>query len=46
MPSVCYFPNDYLKNCVYLYLAPLLLNCTGNLLAYVTALFMTSFANC
>ena len=42
MPSVCYIPNYYLQNCVYMYLVPLLLNGIGNLLAYEAALFMTS----
>ena len=42
MPSVCYTPNYYLQNCIYLYLVPLLLNRIGNLLAYVAALLVTS----
>ena len=37
MPSVCYNPNYYLQNCVYLYLVPILLNRIGNLLAYVVS---------
>ena len=43
MPTVCYIPNLYWQNCVYLYLVPLLLHNIGNLLAYVAALFETSF---
>ena len=39
---VCYIPNYFLQNFVYLYLVPLLLNCIGNLLAYVAASFVTS----
>ena len=39
--SVYYFPKNYLPNCVYLYLVPLLLHRSGNLFAYV-ALFVTS----
>ena len=32
----------YISNCVYLYLVPLWLNCLGNLLPYVHALFVTT----
>ena len=39
--SVYYFPNNYMPNCVYLYLVPLLLHRSGNLFASV-ALFVTS----
>ena len=42
MPSVLYIPNYFLQNLVYLYLVALLLNGIDNLLAYVTALFVTS----
>ena len=42
MPSVCYNPNYYLQNRVYLYLVPLFLNEIGNLLVYVGVLFATS----
>ena len=41
-PSVCYIPKYYLQNWVYLYLVAFLLNCIGNLLAYLAALFVTS----
>ena len=41
MSSVCYVPNYYLQNCVYLYLVPLLLPRIVNLAAYVAALFVT-----
>ena len=40
--SVYYNPNYYLQSWVYLYLMRFLLNGTGNLLAYVAALFVTS----
>ena len=42
MSSVCYVPNYYLQNCVYLYLVPLLLPRIVNLAAYLAALFVTS----
>ena len=42
--SVCYIPNYYLQNCVYLCLVLLLLQSIGNLLAYVAALFVASIS--
>ena len=42
MPSVCYIPNYYLQDSVYLYLVPFLLNRIGYFLTYVAALFVTS----
>ena len=45
MPSVCYIPNYYMLNCVYLYLVPLLLNGIDNLL-YAAALFVNSVCRC
>ena len=35
VPLVCYIPNDYLQNCVFLHLVLLLLHRIGNFLAYV-----------
>ena len=45
MPSVCYIPDYYLQNCVYLYFVPFLLHRIGNLLAYVAAFFVTMFSD-
>ena len=38
MLSVCYIPNYYMLNWVYLYLEPILLNRIGKLLGYLAAL--------
>ena len=40
--SLLYSKLFFLRNCVYLYLLPILLHRIGNSLAYVAALFVTS----